>query len=88
MVLGSFLREFGEMQENKSALGEAKKKPLIMLLVLGMIRCGMLTDNRILFNDIEARLPELSSPTSTGAHRHSGSCTSRAIPHGEQEDVR
>lgn len=58
-VLDGFLRDLGTVQVNKSALGEAKKKPLLLLLVLAMIKRGALTENRIRFTDIEKRLSEL-----------------------------
>jgi len=59
VVLDDFLRDLGRLQVNKSALGEAKKKPLLLLLVLGMIKRGALLENRIRFVDIEQRLSEV-----------------------------
>jgi hypothetical protein len=72
VVFDAFLHDLSRVQVNKSALGEAKKKPLLLLLVLGMIKRGVLPENRIRYSDIEQRLSELIAqyggrPTDSGA---------------------
>ena len=58
-VLDVFLGELRNVIVNKSGLGEARKKPLLLLLVLAMIKSGELRESRILFEDVEKRLSEL-----------------------------
>jgi hypothetical protein len=70
-VLDEFLRELGKVIVNKSSAGEAKKKPLLLLLVLAMIKHGRLRENKIQFADVEERLHRLITeyggrPTDSG----------------------
>jgi hypothetical protein len=71
-VLDEFLRELGKVTVNKSSTGEAKKKPLLLLLVFAMIKHGRLRENKIQFADVEERLPRLITeyggrPTESGS---------------------
>lgn len=59
VVLDEFLHELGKVTVNKSPAGEAKKKPLLILLVISMLKHGTLRENRIHFNDIEKQLSRL-----------------------------
>jgi hypothetical protein len=58
-LLNEFLAELHKMQVHKSALGEAKKKPLLVLLVLSSLKHGRMRENKILFGDVEERLSRL-----------------------------
>lgn len=58
-VLDQFLAELQRMVVNKAPTGEAKKKPLLLLLVLSRLRRGELRENKIQFLDIEPRLARL-----------------------------
>ena len=71
-VLDHFLAELGRVIVNKAPVGEAKKKPLLLLLVLSLLRHGQLRENKIRFQDIETRLGGLINdfggrPTVSGA---------------------
>jgi predicted restriction endonuclease len=71
-VLDEFLLQLDGMKINKSTLGEAKKKPLLVLLILTMLKKGTLSQNKIRYADIEKRLADLITryggrPTESGA---------------------
>jgi predicted restriction endonuclease len=70
-VLDDFLRELGSVVVNKSPAGEARKKPLLVLLVISMLKHGTLRENKIRFTDVEERLSRLINdfggrPTESG----------------------
>jgi predicted restriction endonuclease len=72
VVLDEFLREIGKVTVNKSPAGEAKKKPLLLLLVISMLKHGTLRENKIHFNNLEKQLSRLISefggrPTESGS---------------------
>src|SRR5262249_29317666 len=64
--------ELSKVTVNRSSLGEAKKKPILLLLVLADIKHGSLGENLIRFTAIEQRLTDLITqhggrPTESGA---------------------
>ena len=70
-IIDGFLRDLNRMQVNKSPLGEAKKKPLLVLLVVAMLKEGSLSENQIRYTDIDKRLSVLITryggrPTESG----------------------
>jgi putative restriction endonuclease len=58
-VLDEFRSELDRMSVNKSPAGEAKKKPLLLLIVLAALEHGTLRENKILLRDVEVRLSAL-----------------------------
>jgi predicted restriction endonuclease len=59
-VLGEFIRQIESMKVHRSAReGAAKKKPLLLLLLISWIERGRLSDNKILFSDVEPSLSDL-----------------------------
>jgi predicted restriction endonuclease len=70
-VVDGFLRDITRMHVHRSELGEARKKPLLLLLVLSMVKRGVLHENRIRFVDVEHHLADLITryggrPTESG----------------------
>lgn len=55
-VLTKFLNEIDHLRVHRSRAGEAKKKPLLILLVLSRIHHGRLRENRIDFTHVERDL--------------------------------
>jgi putative restriction endonuclease len=59
-ALQSLARAFLSIKVHHSkAAGDAKKKPLLLLLVLSRIEHGQMTSNEIRFQDVEAELGRL-----------------------------
>ena len=54
-----FLTAIDTMRVHRSRAGEARKKPLLLLLVLSRIHHRQLTENRIRFPDLESSLAQL-----------------------------
>jgi predicted restriction endonuclease len=55
-VFANFLNDLDHLQVHRSREGEAKKKPLLLLLVISRIHHGQLRENRIHFKDVERDL--------------------------------
>jgi hypothetical protein len=82
--LNEFLQQLSSMKVHRSAKdGEAKKKPLLLLLLVSRIGDGCLSLNRVRFVDVEAELGSLITRfggRSTGSgpkpeHRTSLACS-------------
>ena len=54
-----FLTAIESLRVHRNASGEARKKPLLLLLVLSKIHHRQLTQNRIQFSDLESELSGL-----------------------------
>lgn len=59
-VLSEFIQQIESMKVHRSTIeGAAKKKPLLLLLLISRIERGRLSDNKILFSDVEPTLSDL-----------------------------
>ena len=58
-ILNEFLENVQSMNVNKSPAGKAKKKPLLLLLVLADLQHGRFRENKIHFADVQERLTAL-----------------------------